>query len=88
MFKNIINIFLFLSIIIFFLTIYKYYSSNTNVEARNYNRLNIDEILEEKISNLPVLANDTNDVIEFNDTFEKEITNEKKRSFWELLKNK
>ena len=25
---------------------------------------------------------------EFNDTFEKEITNEKKRSFWELLKNK
>ena len=85
---KILNMFLLIIIISFIFSIYKYYSSNTNVEARNYNRSNIDEILEEKISNLPVLANDTNNIIEFNDSFEKEITNEKKRSFWELLKNK
>ena len=44
--------------------------------------------LKEKLNNLPVLSNDTNDVIEFNNSFENEINDEKKRSFWDLLKNK
>ena len=77
-----------LIIILFTFTIYKYYSSNKNIKNRDYNRLNIDEILKEKLNNLPVLSNDTNDVIEFNNSFENEINDEKKRSFWDLLKNK
>ena len=32
-----------------------------------YNRSNVENILKKKISNLPVLENDTNTVIEFND---------------------
>ena len=55
---------------------------------KSYNRSNIDEILKEKIKDLPILANDTNNVIAFNDTFEEEIDEDKKRSFWELLKDK
>ena len=55
---------------------------------KSYNRSNIDEILEEKIVDLPILLNDTNNVIEFNDSFENDIKNEKKRSFWNLLKIK
>ena len=59
------NIVMFLLIIIFILSIYNYYSSNKNVDAKNYNRKNIDQILKEKITDLPVLKSDTNNVIEY-----------------------
>ena len=85
---KILNILMIFIILLFTFTIYKYYSSNNNIKNRDYNRLNIDEILKEKLNNLPVLSNDTNDVIEFNNSFENEINDEKKRSFWDLLKNK
>ena len=49
---------------------------------------NWDKIVRQKIQNLPILANDTNNVIEFNDTFDEEIKNDKKRNFWDLLKNR
>jgi len=75
-------------IMFFILFIYNYYSSNKNINTKNFNRLNIDQLLKEKISELPVLDNDTANVIEFNDSLKTEFENEKKRSFWNLLKNK
>ena len=83
---KIFNIIMFLLIIIFILSIYNYYSSNKNVDAKNYNRKNIDQILKEKIIDLPVLKNDTNNVIEFNNSLKDDIEENKKRSFWDLLK--
>ena len=83
---KIFNIIMFLIIIIFILSIYNYYSSNKNVDAKNYNRKNIDQILKEKIIDLPVLKNDTNNVIEFNNSLTNDIEENKKRSFWDLLK--
>ncbi len=83
-----LNILMFLLIILFILNIYRYYSSSKNIEIKNFNRANIDEIIKKKISNLPVLANDTDNVIEFNNSLESERESEKKRSFWELLKIK
>ena len=80
------NIVMFLLIIIFILGIYNYYSSNKNVDAKNYNRKNIDQILKEKIIDLPVLKNDTNNIIEFNNSLNDGIEENKKRSFWDLLK--
>ena len=77
---------MFLLIIIFILSIYNYYSSNKNIDAKNYNRKNIDQILKEKIIDLPVLKNDTDNVIEFNNSLKDEIEENKKRSFWDLLK--
>ena len=78
-----------ISIFIFFIFfIFQYYFSNKNINSNKYNRSNINEILEEKIVDLPILLNDTNNVIEFNDSFENVIKNEKKRSFWNLLKIK
>ena len=71
--------------LIFFLT-YRYYSSNKNIEAKDFNRSNINKIINTKVSNLPVLNNDTLDVIEFNDGFSNKIKNDKPRSFWNLLK--
>ena len=83
---KIFNIIMFLLIIIFILSIYNYYSSNKNIDAKNYNRKNIDQILKEKIIDLPVLKNDTNNVIEFNNSLNDGIEENKKRSFWDLLK--
>ena len=83
---KIINIFFIFFIISFFLITYNYYSSNKNIESKEYNRKNINEIINTRISNLPILKNDTNNVIEFNDGFSNKINNNKSRSFWDLLK--
>ncbi len=83
---RLINIFLLSIIISFFLITFKYYSSNQNIETKNFNRKNIDKIISKKTSNLPILYNDTNNVILFNDGFSNEIKNNNPRSFWNLLK--
>ncbi len=85
---KIINLFLLILIFSYFFIIFNYYLSNKNIENINLNRVNTDEILKTKTKNLPILKNDTNDVIEFNDSFPNEIKDDKKRSFWNLLKSK
>ena len=85
--QKLLNI-LFISLIFtFFLSTYKYYSSNKNLKTKEFNRSNIDQIINEKISNLPVLTNDTNNIIEFNNSISDKLNNEKTRSFWDLLKS-
>ena len=86
--RKIFNIFLGVLILIFFFNIYNFYSSNKNLESKEFNRNNINQIINTKISNLPILKNDTDDVIKFNDGFSNEIKNDKPRSFWNLLKFK
>ena len=85
---KIFNTIMFLLTFIFLLSIYNYYSSNKNVDAKNYNRNNIDQILKEKIIDLPVLKNDTNNVIEFNNSIKNDIEENKKRNFWDLINKK
>ena len=82
------NILMSLLIIFFILGVSNFYLSNKNISLKDYNRSNIDLILKEKIRDLPILTNDTNNIIEFNDSFDEEKNNEKKRSFWELLNKK
>ena len=77
-----------LLVIFFIFKVFSFYSSNKNISFKNYNRSNIDLILKEKIKDLPSLANDTNNIIEFNDSFDEEDNSNKKRSFWELLNKK
>ncbi len=86
--NKVFYIFLFVLVLVFFLFTYKYYSSQKNIDAKDFNRNNIDEIINKKISNLPILENNTNDVIQFNDGLSNEIKNDKPRSFWNLLKSK
>ena len=85
--NRVINLFFVLCVLTFFVITYKYYSSSKNIEVKDFNRNNINEIISTKISNLPVLKNDTNNVVEFNDGFSNEIKNNKLRSFWNLLKS-
>ena len=86
--SKILNIFLGVLILIFFFNTYNFYSSNKNLELKKFNRSNINQIINTKISNLPILKNDTDNVIEFNDGFSNEIKNDKLRSYWNLLKFK
>ena len=85
---KIINLFLVIFILLFFFNIYNYYSSNKNIKNVNLTRSNIEEILKKKTSNLTVLENDTNNVIEFNSSFSEEIKSNEQRNFWNLLKIK
>ena len=82
---KLVNIIIFLFVVLFILSVFKYYLSNKNIQLTKLNRLNIDSILKEKINKLPVLANDTNNVIVFNDSLNEQMKDEKKRSFWDLL---
>ena len=86
--SKIFNIFLGVLILIFFFNIYSFYSSNKNLESKEINRRNINQMISTKISNLPILKNDTDNIIEFNDGFSNKIKNDKIRSFWNLLKFK
>ena len=85
MFK-IINILMSFLVIFFVFKVFSFYSSNKNISFKNYNRSNIDLILKEKIKDLPSLANDTSNVIEFNSSFSEELKDAKPRNFWDLLK--
>ena len=85
---KIINLFFVIIVFLFFFNIYKYYSSNKNIEAKNHNRKNINKIINTKILNLPILKNDTDNIIEFNDGFLNNSKDDKPRSFWNLIRSK
>ena len=85
---KLIDLFFVIIILIFFFTIYNYYSSNKSIKNINMNRLNIEENLKNQSINLPILDNDTNNVIEFNSSFSEEIKDNEQRNFWNLLKIK
>ena len=85
---KLLNIFLLILILIFIWSTFKFYSSKKNFNNKDFNRNNIEKIINKKISNLPILENDTNNVIEFNNSISNEINKDKTRSFWNLLKSK
>ena len=85
---KITNIIFSIIIILFFLTIFNYYSSNKNIKKINLNRSNFNYNLKGKILNLPILSNNTKNVIEFNSSFSNEIKSNESRNFWDLLKSK
>ena len=77
-----------ISLTIFFIfIIFEYYSSQKVINIKTRERANIEQILKEKSIRLPILSNDTENVIEFNNSIKDQLNDEKKRSFWELLKN-
>jgi hypothetical protein len=81
--------FLFIILIFFFFfIIYNFYKSGVNLKTINFNRQNIERIISEKLLNVPILDNDTKNVIEFNNSLSNENNNNKPRSFWKLLKIK
>ena len=62
----------------------KTYFSEKNINKISENRLYIFKLLDDKATNLPILSNDTSNVIKFNDGFIN-INEKKNRKFWELF---
>ena len=59
--------------------------SQENTKIIELNRSEIDNIISKKITDVPLLKNDTESVIEFNSTFSEIIKDDKPRKFWDLL---
>ena len=84
--RNIFKLIILILIISFFSFVFKYYFSEKNTNLVKKNRINLETKIRKNISNLPILTNDTNDVIEFNSEFNTPNKKIFKRSFWELFK--
>ena len=86
MVNNIFKLLISLMVILFFVFTFKYYISEKNISYIKKNRENFEIKILENYTGLPVLQNDTNEVIKFNSGFEKINERNYKRNFWELFK--
>ena len=86
MMNKIIRIITVIIALSFFGFSFNYYISDKNINAVKNNRENLESKILESTSALPLLPNDTNNVIEFNSGFEDSNKQNFKRSFWELFK--
>ena len=82
--KKVKNIFLLLLTLFFFYLISHYYFSESNIKKVNKLRLTNLFI---NLENLPLLKNDTLNIIEYKDDAQNFIGNKKKYTFEELIKN-
>ncbi len=85
MFKEIKYFIFFLIIILFIFFSIKYYISDEN-KKKTFRNLNlIDKNVSAHELKLPIIANDTEDIVNYLNN--EESKNKKKYSFWDLLKN-
>ena len=84
MFKKIINIFFLISFFVFIFLVTKHYFSEQNLIFTNKSRSSYSLMLNKYDNNLPVLKNDTNNVIIYKTELE-EFKNKRKKRPWEKL---
>ncbi len=83
--KKIINISFISLFILFFSFIANYYFSEKNKIQTNKNRSSYPETLKKDLLNVPLLKNDTKNIIEYKNEIEK-YKKKKKYTFWDLIK--
>jgi|TARA_Y100001001_G_scaffold154775_1_gene169897 hypothetical protein len=74
-----------LTIFFFIFFVIKFYLSENNIKWSNKVILQYQNILDKRFINLPIIKNDTNDIIEYTNEIE-DFKNKKQRKFWDLLK--
>jgi len=86
MIKNIFSVLIFLFSVLFFFLVMDTYFSDYQKKKILKKREEVSRNINANIVGLPILVNDTNDVIVFNSGFE---NNDKtiERNFWKLFKN-
>jgi len=84
MVKKIQKLFFIATILIFTFLILQYYFSENNVIFTNKSRLSYSSNIENNISKLPLLKNNTNDIITFKNDIE-EFNQKRKKRLWEKL---
>ena len=85
MLKKIINIFYLTSFLIFIILTVRFYFSDQNIRETNKSRSFYSVKINYKIQNLPLLKNDTNNIIEYINDVEVYKKNKKKFTFWDLI---
>ena len=85
MLKNIKNIFYLGSFLIFLILTTKFYFSDQNIRKTNKSRSFYSVKINNNTQNLPLLKNDTNNIIEYINDIEIYKKNKKKFTFWNLI---
>ena len=85
MLKKIKNIFYLLSFFIFLVLTTSFYFSDQNVRETNKSRSLYSVKLSNDTQNLPLLKNDTSDIIEYRNDIEVYRKNKKNYKFWDLI---
>ena len=85
MLKKIINIFCLVSFFIFIILTTRFYFSDQNIRETNKSRSFYAVEQNNNIQNLPLLQNDTNDIIEYIYDAETYKKKKKKYTFWNLI---
>ena len=74
-----------LTIFFFIFFVIKFYLSENNIKWSNKVILQYQNTLDKKFISLPIIKDDTNDIIEYTSEIE-DFKNKKQRKFWDLLK--
>ena len=85
MLKKLKNIFYLGSFFIFIVLITKFYFSEQNIRETNKSRSFYSVELNSNTQNLPLLKNDTSNIIEYIDDIEVYKKKKKKYTFWDLI---
>ena len=85
MIKNILKIGVIAFMVVGVYFTFSTYFSETNKKKIKKNRSLIESKIKSNASNLPILQNDTHNIIEFNSDFNSD-KNKIKRNFWDLFK--
>ena len=88
MFSNIVKLLAFIIFLLFFILVFNYYFSEKNLNRVINQRENIQTKMIKNTSDLPILKNNTKDVIEFNSGFENndnETTRSENRNVMNLV---
>ena len=86
MLKKLKNIFYLGSFFIFIVLTTRFYFSDQNIRETNKSRSFYSVQLNNNTQNLPLLKNDTNNIIEYIDDIEVYKKKKKKYTFWDLIK--
>ena len=74
-----------LTIFFFIFFVIKFYLSENNIKWSNKVILQYKNISDKKFINLPIIKDDTSNIIEYTSEIE-DFKNKKQRKFWDLLK--
>ena len=85
MFKKVINLFFLLLFFIFTILTITFYFSDENIRKTNKFRSLYSINLNKMINNLPLLQNDTSDIIQYKNDVEIYKKKKKNYIFWDLL---
>ena len=87
MFKRIKNIFYLVLFSIFIILTVTFYFSDLNIKKINKSRSVYQIQIEKDFKKLPLLKNDTKDIIDYSDDIEVFEKKRKKYKFWDLIKD-